>query len=141
MTRRVILALFPFALAFGAALLAKGYTTIGDGFTAGAVAGLGAAVQYLAVPYDQARRRVGAAWATLMIPSGLLTALGLLLLPSLWGVAPVSHFPGPGEHVVTLGILELHSALIFDLGVAVVVYGALVLTFDRLFPPSAVDWP
>lgn len=140
MSHRILLALFPFSLAFATALLVKGYASVGDGFSAGVVAGLGAALQYLGLSHAQARSYVRAAWALRLVPIGLLLALGLLL-PALFGVPPVSHFPSPEQHVIRFGMLELHTALVFDLAVAVTVYGSLVVTFDQLFTPSTATHP
>lgn len=126
--------LFPFSLAVAAAIWAKGYVAIGDGFSAGAVAGLGAIAQYVCLDHAHAQRIVGARWAWWLAEVGLLVALLVALGPTLVGVAPVTHVPGPGERVMQVGIIELHTALLFDGAVAVLVYGLLVATFDRLFP-------
>ncbi len=141
MNRRLIFALYPFSLALAAALITKGYASIGDGFSAGAVAGLGAALQYLGLDHASAHARIGAAWALRLILLGLLAALGLLLLPALFGIAPVTHYPTPEQSVLKLGMLELHTALVFDLAIAAVVYGTLVVTFDQLFTPTTRDLP
>lgn len=139
MTTRIVRGLFPFALAFAAALLAKSYTSVGDGFSAGAVAGLGAALQYVCVDEPRARALIGARWALRFVLLGLVAALGLLLLPSLAGLPPVSHFPRPGEDVAKIGMIEMHTAFVFDLAIAFVIYGTIVATFDRLFPPSTAS--
>lgn len=134
MTELIAKILFPFALVVSMALWIKGYAEVGDGFSAGAVAGLGAIVQYVCLDHNQAHRIVGAQWAWRFISSGLLLILLLLLAPTFFGIAPVTHFPGPGEKVIKLGALELHTAMVFDFGVGLLVYGVLVGTFDELFP-------
>lgn len=141
MTTRIVRALFPFSLAFAAALLAKSYASVGDGFSAGAVAGLGAALQYVCVDEPRARALIGARWALTFVLLGLLTALAVLLLPALFGLPPVTHFPRPGEHVSQIGMIEMHTAFVFDLAIAFVIYGTLVATFDWLFPPSTAKRP
>lgn len=134
MTELMARILFPFSLVVSIALWIKGYAEVGDGFSAGAVAGLGAIVQYVCLDYDEAQRRVGARWAWHFVSGGLLFALLLLLAPTFFGIAPVTHFPRPGEEVIKLGALEMHTALGFDGGVGLLIYGVLVGTFDQLFP-------
>lgn len=136
MMARIVAALHPFALAYAAALLVKGYSAVGDGFSAGAIAGLGAAIQYVYFDYEQARRRIGARHAPLLIAGPLLAALVLLLAPVLIGAAPVTHMPGPGSTVLSVGAVKLHTAMVFDMAVAICIYGCVVGTFDRLFPPT-----
>lgn len=141
MTDSVARLIFPFAIVAALALWARSYADVGDGFSAGAVAGLGAALQYVALDHDRARRRTRAGWAPVFLAAGLLTALVVVLAPLAAGLPPVTHFPRPGSSVVSLGVLELHTAALFDLGVAVAVYGALAGTFDSLFPPLRGDEP
>ncbi|MGF1627792.1 MAG: MnhB domain-containing protein [Alphaproteobacteria bacterium] len=127
--------LFPFTVMTGLALWARGYAAVGDGFSAGAVTGLGAALQYVALDLETARRRVAARFAPAFLAVGLLIALVVVLAPLAWGEPPVTHFPRPGRELIHLGALDLHTAALFDLGVALAVYGAITGTFDRLFPP------
>lgn len=139
MTERIASALFPFSLVFALALLVKGYDTVGDGFSGGAVAGLGAALQYVCLEHRIARRRTGGAWSPILAIGGLSFALLMLLSPVLAGYPPVMHLPRPGQEVITFGLLKLHTSVAFDLAVASAIYGTLVTTFDRLFPPSTED--
>jgi multisubunit Na+/H+ antiporter MnhB subunit len=141
MTGSLARLLFPFTLAVAAAVWVKGYAAIGDGFSAGAIAGLGAVVQYVCLDHDEAAGRVGARWAWKFAGGGLTLVLLVGIGPTLFGVLPVTHAPAPGRSVVELGILKLHTATLFDLGVAILVYGALVGTFDRLFPPLKGEEP
>lgn len=134
--------LFPMSLIIAAALLIKGYTDVGDGFSAGAVAGLGAVIQYVCLDHARAARAVGAGAALLLIALGLLiVVLTLIVIPPLLGHPPVSHLPPPGGHALKFGSLELHTTLVMDLGVALLVYGAFVATFDRLFPAWSGEEP
>ena len=141
MTERIARLAFPCALGTGVAILAKSYAGVGDGFSAGAVAGLGAVVQFVCLDHQRAAAIVGARWARRLLVGGLLLALAVAVGPSLLGTAPVTHAPGPGDHVVRLGAVEIHTALLFDLGTAVCVYGALVGTFHHLVPPLRGDEP
>lgn len=126
--------MFPVSLIVAAALWIKGYSDVGDGFTAGAVAGLGAIIQYVSLDHRQAARATGARAALALIVIGLLTMLAVALGPAAVGRPPVSHLPEPGGDVVKLGSLELHTALLLDLGIGLVIYGGIVATFDQLFP-------
>lgn len=135
MTEFVARALFPISLVIAAALWIKGYSDVGDGFSAGAVAALGAVIQYVSLDHQRAAQAVGAAWAVRLLGAGLmLVVLVVIVIPPVLGHPPVSHWPAPGAEVVKLGSLELHTALLFDLGVGLIVYGGIVATFDQLFP-------
>ena len=130
---------FPLSVMAGLALWARGYAEAGDGFSAGAVAGTGAALQFVALDYNKARRQVAAAAAPVLLALGLLLTLLVVLAPLALGLPPVSHYPPPGAEVATVGAVELHSAAVMDLGIALAVYGAVVGTFDRLFPTFRGD--
>src|SRR5690606_3900315 len=113
-------------------LLIKGSVQAGDGFSAGLLAGLGAITQYVTLGRERARSvvRIGAAWP--IMASGLAVTLMTVLGPSLAGLPPLTHFPRPSRAVVSLGTLKLHTALLFDLGIACVVFGAVVLIVDAI---------
>lgn len=142
MIELVARALFPLSLVIAVALWIKGYSDVGDGFSAGAVAGLGAVIQYVSLDRRRAARVVGAAWAVRLLGAGLLiVVLVVIVIPPLLGHPPVSHVPPPGAEVVEFGSLELHSTLLFDLGVGLIVYGGIVATFDQLFPAWSGEEP
>jgi hypothetical protein len=52
--------------------------------------------------------------------------LTLAFGPALAGYPLLTHFPRPGEEVVHLGALEFHTALAFETGMFLVVFGAMV---------------
>ncbi len=139
MTGLAARAVFPLALAAAAALLLRSYAEVGDGFSAGAVAGAGAALLFASHPPAEAAARTRAILAPRLIALGLLLTLLTVWAPVLAGHPPVSHFPAPGAHVVAFGALELHTGVIFDLGVAVAVYGAFAGAFGRLHAPPSDD--
>ena len=134
MTHAVARVIFPFTLVVAIGLWAKGYAEFGDGFSGGAIAGMGAVALYVCLDYEHAARVVRARWAWHLVVFGLLLALFVLLAPVFVGIAPVSHAPAPDEHVIEVGIIELHTAVVFDLGIMLLVYGMFVGTFDQLFP-------
>ncbi|MCT2582154.1 MnhB domain-containing protein [Actinophytocola sp. S1-96] len=118
---------------FAAGLIAKGYAEVGDGFAAGVIVALAVALAYVAL---------GAAGAEAALPAlrhapkaavgGLLLALASGFFPLLLGDPPVTHRPGPGEHVTTIGTLELFTPLLFDLGVFLLVIGVLTVLLHHL---------
>ena len=125
---------FPIALVTAFAFLIRGYEMVGDGFSAAMLASVAALLQYFGASASVARRRTAARFAHVFVPTGLLLTVGVTLAPMLGGAPPVSHGPPPGAHVVHFGSLPVHTAFFFDCGVACVVYGGLLLTFDRVFP-------
>ena len=109
-----------------AALLVRGYSDVGDGFSAGVVAALGVLMQYVGLGYRDAERllpvRLAPAWAF----AGLGLALMVALVPLVAGRSMLTHFPRPGASVTKLGTLELITPVLFDVGVALLVFGAVV---------------
>ena len=63
---------------------------------------------------------------------GLLLALASGFFPLLWGEPLVSHRPSPGEHVVTIGALELFTPLVLDIGVFLLVVGVLTVLLHQM---------
>jgi len=59
-------------------------------------------------------------------------SLAVVLYECVTGQPPFTHAPGPGEEVVRLGTLELVTAVLFDLGLFVLVACALVAMTQQL---------
>ncbi|MBD0291458.1 MAG: MnhB domain-containing protein [Thermoleophilia bacterium] len=114
------------------AILVKGYSDVGDGFTAGVVAALGVVLQYTALGSSRVRRALPVGAALPVALAGLALALGVAFLPLLWGAAPVTHYPRPGSSVVHVGTAELLTAVAFDIGVFLLVLGAAVGIVDAV---------
>jgi multisubunit Na+/H+ antiporter MnhB subunit len=120
-------------LMVAAALIAKGYAEVGDGFGAGVAVALVIALTYVAL---------GGARAEASLPvlrhgpklavAGLLLALASGFFPLLLGEPPVSHRPAPDEHVVKVGTLELFTPLVFDIGVFLLVVGVLIVLLHHM---------
>lgn len=108
------------------AVLVKGYSDVGDGFNAGVIAALGVLAQYLAFGYREAERLLPVRLAPAGAIAGLMLALVVTFAPVLWGYPLLTHFPEPGADVVHLGTLELLTAVSFDVGVFLLVFGAAV---------------
>jgi len=121
------------ALMFAAAIIVKGYADVGDGFSAGVIVALAIALRYVVLGPDRAEaglpilRRAPAVAA-----AGLLVALASGFFPLLFGDPPFTHQPGPGEHVVKIGTLELMTAVLFDVGVFLLVTSVLVVLVHHL---------
>lgn len=119
-------------LVVAAALLVKGYGESGGGFAAGVVASLGVLLQYFALGYDEAERQLSWALAShRLVLLGVALMAAVVLGPILAGEPPVAHLPRPGEKVTELGPLELHTAFVFEVGVALATFGFVV---------AAVHW-
>lgn len=133
MIEQVARALFVPILLVAAGLLVKGYQESGGGFAAGVVASLGVLLQYLALGYERAQRALPWTGTTHRIAlCGLAVMAATLLAPVLWGLPPAWHLPRPGEHVVHLGALGLHTTFLFELGIALATFGFVVAAVHRL---------
>ncbi len=108
------------------AVLVKGYSDVGDGFSAGVIAALGVLLQYSALGRERAERELPVRYLPAASLVGLLGALAIALVPVAAGDPPLSHVPGPNESVVQLGTLELITAVAFDVAIFLLVLGAVV---------------
>jgi multisubunit Na+/H+ antiporter MnhB subunit len=121
------------AVMVAAAILVKGYADVGDGFSAGVIVALAISLRYIALGSERAERSLPILrHAPVIAVSGLLIALFVCFAPVAAGDPPVTHQPGPGEAVVEIGRLELISAVAFDVGVFLLVCGALVTMIHQL---------
>ncbi|QRK05918.1 MnhB domain-containing protein [Archangium violaceum] len=120
------------ALVVAAALWVRGYAEAGGGFSAGVLAALAVLLQYVVLGREEARRPWPVRHAAALVPAGLMVVLAVAFGPVLAGYPPVTHFPRPGEHVVHLGALELHTAALFDVGIFLLVFGFIVATIDGI---------
>jgi len=108
------------------AILVKGYVQPGDGFSAGVVAGLGILLQYLAFDREEAERLWMVRYAGVIAFAGLLLALSVAVAPLFLGDAVLTHYPPPGAKVLYFGTLEILTAVLFDVGVFLLVFGFAV---------------
>ena len=121
------------AVMVAAAIIVKGYGDVGDGFSAGVIVSLAIALRYITLGTERAERSLPILrHAPVIAVCGLLIALAVGFLPVAAGDPPFTHRPGPGEAVVKLGKLELISAVAFDVGVFLLVCGALVTVVHQL---------
>ena len=109
------------------AFVVKGYASAGDGFSAGVVAGTAVVVQFLAFgPRELAERFPILHYAPWLTFGGLLLGLLTAFVPPLLGDPILTHYPRPGEPVLHMGLLALHTAVVFDVAVFLIVFGFIV---------------
>ena len=121
------------ALMVALALIVKGYTDVGDGFSAGVIVALAIALRYVALGRERAERSLPILrHAPAVAVGGLLTALAVGVFPVAGGDPPFTHLPAPGESPVRIGTLELVTAVAFDLGLFLLVTGVLVTLVHQL---------
>lgn len=115
-----------------AAILVKGYAEVGDGFGAGVVATLGILLQYTALGRREARLLPTVRIAPAIGLAGMVVALLVAFVPVVRGQAIMTHSPPPGATVIHLGTIELLTAVAFDVGVFLLVFGFAVGTIDLI---------
>jgi multisubunit Na+/H+ antiporter MnhB subunit len=121
------------AVMVAAAIIVKGYADVGDGFSAGVIVALAIALRYITLGTERAERSLPILrHAPVIAAGGLLIALAVGFLPVATGDPPFTHRPAPGAGVVHIGELELVSAVAFDIGVFLLVCGALVTVVHQL---------
>lgn len=126
MTRVVARLLLLPTLMAAVAILVKGYAEPGDGFSAGVVAALGFLLQYLAFGREEVERLLPVGNSGVVAFAGLLLALGVAAFPLFTGKPLLTHYPPPGSEVVHLGTLEIITAVAFDTGIFLLVFGFAV---------------
>ena len=121
------------AVMVAAAIIVKGYSDVGDGFSAGVIVALAIALRYVTFGSERTERSLRVlAHAPGVAACGLLLALAVGFLPVAAGDPPFTHRPVPGVEVVKVGTLELISAVAFDVGVFLLVCGVLVTLVHHL---------
>lgn len=132
MTRTVARLLLLPTLVTAIAILVKGYTQPGDGFSAGVVASLGVLLQLMVFGREEAEKIPGVRQAGTLAFVGLLAALGLAGAPLLLGDPILTHYPPVGAEVLHLGTLEFITAVLFDCAICLLVFGFVVGTVGAI---------
>ena len=84
-----------------AAIIVKGYTDVGDGFSAGVIVALAIGLRYVTLGPGRAERSLPILrHAPAVAAGGLLIALAVGFARCCVGDPPFTHLPGPGEDVV-----------------------------------------
>ena len=122
--------LLPLALLVGLYLFLRGHNQPGGGFIAALIFSIAILLQYLASGFDwtNVRRRIG---EHQLIGFGVLiavaTGLGSLVFGAPFLTSSFGYF-----HLPLIGEFELATAMLFDLGVACVVVGAVMMALEQL---------
>ena len=132
-TRAVARLLLAPTVVVAAAIMVKGYSDVGDGFSAGVIVALAVSLQYVV------RGPVGAEaalpflrFAPVVAVTGLLLAIATGFFPIVRGKPIFTHWPPPGQDPMRIGTLELMTAVVFDVGVFLLVLGVLVVLVHQL---------
>ncbi len=126
------------ALMVALAIIVKGYTDVGDGFSAGVIVALAVALRYVALGAERAERSLPILrHAPAGIAVGILIALGAGFFGVALGDPPLTHAPAPADDVVKIGTLELITPVVFDLGVFLLVTSAVITLVHHLSAPPA----
>ena len=122
--------LLPLAVMVGLYIFLRGHNQPGGGFIAGLVISIAILMQYMASGYQFAAQRLRADHHTL-IGLGVLiaaaTGLGSLLFGAPFMTTAFDYFSLP-----VIGTVELATAMLFDIGVALTVIGAVILALAQL---------
>ena len=122
--------LLPLAVMVGLYIFLRGHNQPGGGFIAGLVISIAILMQYMASGYQFAAQRLRADHHTL-IGLGVLiaaaTGLGSLLFGAPFMTTAFDYFSLP-----VIGAFELATAMLFDIGVALTVIGAVILALAQL---------
>ncbi len=132
LTRTIARLLFAPALVVALATLVKGYADTGDGFTAGVIAALAVLLQFVALGEREVERFLPLRLAPAVAFVGLAVSLTVAFLPVVLGKPIMTHAPGSDADVVHLGTVELITAVAFDVGVFLLVFGFSVATMSMV---------
>lgn len=122
--------LLPLLLLFSVFILLRGHYLPGGGFVDGLIAATAFVLHMLAYGIDQTERMLGFHPGVLM-PAGLLLALGSGWLPMVWSDQPFMTGLWAADPIPVIGLVG--TALFFDTGVYLVVVG---VTLTILFTIS-----
>jgi multisubunit Na+/H+ antiporter MnhB subunit len=133
-TRGIARLLYLPTFVIAAAVLVKGFVQTGDGFSAGVIAALGVVLRYMAFGHEATRGVPAVRHAAAVSLVGLLVTLGVAAAPLFLGEPVLTHFPRAGTEPLHLGTIEVMTAVLFDFGIFLLVFGfavGLVSSFAR----------
>jgi multicomponent K+:H+ antiporter subunit A len=122
--------LLPLAVLTGIYVFLRGHNMPGGGFIAGLIFSVAMLMQYMASGFEWANRRAAVtrhaliAWGVIIAAT---TGVGAILFD-----APLFSTAFDYFHLPAIGEFELATALLFDLGVTVTVFGAVLLALAEL---------
>ncbi|MEL6269948.1 MAG: hydrogen gas-evolving membrane-bound hydrogenase subunit E, partial [Chloroflexota bacterium] len=134
--RAIAAFVLPLTLVVAAVHILYGANAPGDGFTAGIVAGLGVALYYVVFGYEQVRLRLSWVHPARLITAGLLLAFVNATLPVLVG----GQFMGLLDFAPWLDLanLKFTTTLVFEIAIAVTVFGGVSLIMETIAYPAGV---
>ena len=136
LTRYVARLLLAPVLIVSVGILVKGYADVGDGFAAGVVAALALLLQYVAFGNDVVETSLPIRWSPGIAVAGLTLAVLVFAAPMALGDRPLEHLPAAGDEPVHIGSLALITAVAFDVGVFLLVLGAVGTIIGSLVDPD-----
>ncbi|MEQ8676603.1 MAG: proton-conducting transporter membrane subunit [Aggregatilineales bacterium] len=130
---------FPLTLIISAVHILYGANAPGDGFTAGIVSGLGIALYYVVFGYDYVNERFTWLRPVRFVVFGLALALINAVIPILSG----GSFMGLVEYAPGLDFanLKFNTTLVFEIAIAVTVFGGVSLIMETIAHPTQVPFP
>ena len=137
----IVRLVFHSALLLGLFLLFTGHNRPGGGFVGGLVAGAAISLRYVAGGIDEVRDTLPVRPWTLL-GTGLVTATSTGLVPLVFGRQLMDHAKFD-LHLGVLGEAHVNTALFFDVGVAFVVVGMvlmLLVAFGERLPLFGAPW-
>ena len=135
-TRLAATIIFPLALLIAVSHIFYAGVTPGDGFTAGVIAGLGIALWFIVLGYEEARTRLYWLHPAPLIGIGLVIAILNASLPLLFGrdfftLTKLSGF--------TLAEIKLASSVVFEIGIFIAVFGGISGIMEAITHPREVE--
>jgi multicomponent Na+:H+ antiporter subunit A len=137
----IVRLVFHSALMLGLFLLFTGHNRPGGGFVGGLVAGCAISLRYVAGGIDEVADTLPVRPWTLL-GSGLVLAVSTTLIPLAVGRSLMEHFKFDVD-LGPLGVAHVNTALFFDIGVALVVIGMvlmLLVAFGERIPLFGAPW-
>ena len=104
-------------------VMVKGYVDTGDGFSAGVIATLIVGLQLMVFGPGELDRLPLVRYAPFGTFVGVTLALLTAFVPAIRGQVLFTHWPPAGDDALHFGTLEFITAVAFDVGVFLIVFG------------------
>lgn len=125
--------------------IVNGSAAPGDGFTAGAIAGLATALWYVVFGYKEAKERLSMFRPYRLVRAGLMIVVVNAIIPIIFGLHGGT-FLAHVDYGKDLGIdellhrfgLELTSGLFFEIGIALTIFGGLGIIMEAIAHPAEI---
>jgi NADH:ubiquinone oxidoreductase subunit 5 (subunit L)/multisubunit Na+/H+ antiporter MnhA subunit len=136
LTNLAAVIVLPLAILIGAAHILYGGVGPGDGFTAGAIAGLGITLWYVVFGYTETKQRLRWLHPVPLIGIGLVVAITNAVLPLLFGSAFFSLTKIEG---VSVANIKVASSLLFEVAIFLAVFGSASAIMEAITHPREVE--